>query len=195
MATEQTSTFDLTRIQQAMGVRSRIVNPDVSEGVALVLTVGDMSKSFGSQKFEARGIASGASPNVAAEFGFLELHSIAPGGIVVEGYEAELGAGVTNLVLEIKTAAEPVATAGVPRLQTVGGQALTTTVVSGTTLTPPVATGAVLVVDSSGFRFSQNDLEWFVPSGSFAGIYVDNAALGAILVIRFREIPQAQGPQ
>jgi len=196
MGNEQTSTFDLTNIQQAMGVRSRIVNPQVSEGIGLVLTVGDMSKSFGSQKFEARGVATAITPNVALEGGYLELHSVAAGGIVIEGFDVHSDDLTVFSQFTIFDTQIVNGTASTGFLQQVGGQPLSTTVVGGTALIAGFPTPSITIFRDTieGSRFTENQLEWFIPSGNFAAIWLAAAAVSEFQ-IRFREIPQSAGPQ
>lgn len=153
-----------------------------------------MSKSFGSQQFEARGLATGIQGFVAGEFAVVEIVANARGGIVIERIDAfvEDVFDTPQPILGLRfapplTTYDTGPTADV-NFQT-GGSPVTSVVRHGATMT--AATTAVVHTKDGHVTFE--NIEWFVASGQAFTIRTELALVDMNCVIQWRELPQAPG--
>lgn len=163
-----------------------------------VLVVGDLSTSFASQQFEARGVSGTTRDGNATDLATVQLIANARGGIVIEALDVFAQAGGVPapepiFFFNIGTVLVLSVGASVAIIQA-GGQPTTSSVESGTTTTPITGAGAIQLFLDDGFLRLENT-NWFVPSGSALIVQARGVALSEIApIFQWREIPEAPGP-
>lgn len=187
------TTYDLSRIQRALGAKSSYAQPFfANEFLYPMLVVGDMSRSFGPEQFEARAYA-----NMGGNAGPLEepvtaLTSVSPGGIVIERVDiASETSGVPDSSVRFDLDV-PRSLLGefAPFIFQVGGVPVTSLPVGGRQLTQGLVR-ALVQLDDFGQKTFEN-FQWFIPSGSTFYVIGDPDSLLSVSV-QWREIPQAPG--
>ncbi len=198
------TTFDMSRIQNALGAKSGASQPSFANEVLFpLLVVGDMSDSFGAQKYEARAFADfsfNATP-FPAERAVMRLTALSPGGIVIERVDVTAhdgGAPSTPDILAemfVTTVVQPAInnTGTTPVvIINVGGVPVRSFGVSGSFIGGPVS--ASFDLDAFGQKTYEN-FGWFVPSGAFFQMQAGPAGGVLHVQVQWREIPQAAGGQ
>jgi len=187
------TSFDTRVLQRSLGVRD---GPDLPglDMAALqpTILVGDTSKNFASQQFEARAFGTVTRANIALEVSVAQLVVNAPGGVVVEriDIQARDAVGVAEESVGLQVA--PPSTlnnlvAGI--VQPVGGTPTESVLRGGTRLLPGVL--SQIFLDAIGQKVFEN-FGWFVASGSTLNIVSEIDRL-LFVTIQWREIPQAPG--
>lgn len=196
------TTFDLSAVLRALGARTSASVPNVATGQLLpVVVLGDFSNTFAPETIEARGLTQGNPVSAAAgTWSGVYLQSLAPGGIVVE----LISQPVSNY---------PTMWFRCDEVPWAGGSFLAVFPIGGGTVLsrwntilnepnpPPVITnlrggatyiGGLPLGLGVGFDYSVFE-RWWIPPGSFLGAWASSPGMDCP-TIRFREIPQEQGP-
>jgi len=188
------TSFDTRVLQRSLGVRD---GPDLP-GLDMnrldpVIIVGDVSKNFAAQQFEARAFGQSTIANIALEVSVVQLTVNAPGGAVIE--RVDIRAFDIALVPEESVGLRVGAPDGTLNNQVngtafdVGGSPTNSFLEGGTRLLPGVL--AQIFLDAVGQKTFEN-FGWFVPSGSSLQIVSEIDRL-LFVNIQWREIPQAPG--
>ncbi len=177
--------------------RLGIVEPEVFsiEGGRMtpVMIMADRSRSVATEPVEARGYLFVSVPASAGDRGQVELHSRAPGGIIIEFFNylepPDLVAAdiTTGVFLAVEDGASFLADTGVAQIQNVGGLAVRSIGISGAS---GIGFRGLLVPNSLGTNARATAI--YVPAGSFLSIH--SRALNArfTAVILWRELPEIQ---
>ena len=190
------TTFDLSQIQRALGIKTGVSLPSMESGeLVQTMVVGDMSKSFAAEQFEARGFSTGIAVNNLLNQSYIQIIANAAGGIVIERVnikgESALGAPIARCGIRV----------GFPTILTtpqpgntfnVGGSPISSAVIGGHFPVLPVV--ARVDLDSLGTKTYEN-FSWFIASGSAFEITSHQLDTVMIANIQWREIPQAPGSQ
>jgi hypothetical protein len=187
--------FGLTDAISRIGGWSRPELPALLEGIQGVLIYGDVSKSVASEVFEARSISSVIA---SGAFSGIELFSRAPGGLVVEEIDAQVGGtgGVPSLGLNIVKTMSGV---NVLSKLDVGGvptdsiaRDLAAVLPFGAVLTLPIT---VITGGGASYWTIENRTRIWVPPGSFFQVFpVGFASLGSVNIhVTWRELADVQG--
>jgi hypothetical protein len=134
------------------------------------------------EPFEARGLA-GASVT-GAGFNLAELHSRAPGGVVVEALRAEAGGPVpVTLAVSVNPQVHGILGAGPMNVENIGGEAVRSDVWFVNRGTFP-AGGTVLLREPTRV---------FVPNGRYLWVGVSGIATALNVQFEWREISDSSG--
>jgi len=190
------TSFSLSRVQRALGIRTGVELPSVeTEQLSQTIIVGDMSKSFASEQFEARGFSSAKQGLIVDQFSVCELASLASGGIVVERIdvfsEVFLGGIPDDFGLRIAPPIESWDTGPfVDNIEIVGGGPLTSTVRHGAVIA--AATTQLIRLNLEGQKTFEN-FGWFIPSGSALSCRTIDTFKIIHVTFQWREISQGAG--
>jgi hypothetical protein len=194
------STYDLSAVLRALGVRTARAVPSIAATDLLpVVVVGDFSTTFAAEVVESRAVTPGTNWSSPAGFwSATYLHALSPGGIVVENFDFD--PGNRGPIPNIFTCSLEPFTGTLDQLFPIGGGSIASrsaTIVNQPLATLPDFAGALGpgLVWSNLIHNPISDMveRWYVPPGKFIGTY-QIGQLGSGPVIRFREIPEAQGP-
>jgi len=198
MAAENT-TFGTSALLRSIGAISQR-NPKIDTAVMTqVLVVGDLSKSFASQRFESRGISSITKTNIPAFHAIAQLLSNAPGGVVVERvdiFAVDGATGVPRQSVAMRVGPQTATvTPSATNIQQVGGAPVSSIVVAadiagGGPL--PVNTFVTVLLNDEGQKVWDN-FGWFIASGLAFEVAARNADTQLTAVVQWREIPQSAG--
>jgi len=186
------TTFDLSRVQRALGAKSGFAQPFfANEFLYPLLVVGDMSRSFGPEQFERRGVVSNNAVSTVPNPGVAQLIAIAPGGIVIETVNFFSTNPLTIAFCSVQTPPRTVLNPQTPDVFNVGGDPVQSISTGGDTAT--VIAGAQFHLDADAQK-TIDELGWFVPTGSAFEVLCSLAFPEELLVtVQWREIPQAPG--
>jgi len=183
----QATTFNLSKVQQALGVRSINTTPNlVTADLVQSITVADMSKSFASESFEARALGTTQLVSTAC------LHSLGIGGIVIERLRVVGPIPIAGPAFQLRLSIEDAIDFPTPaRKMDVGGQPTRSRWTDGGLATK---IDASITLDSQG-RYDADVISWFIPA-KFS-LLMETFPLFADIFyeVQWREIPQSAGPQ
>ena len=162
--------------------------PDFANSIVPVMLVANFSNTYSGEPLEARGVAGRSEGTAAGQRALIRLHSLAPGGIVVERLII-LGFGANGGWLDVLNEAVPTTVEAEAFVLDVGGADAVSRVITGDTV--EVGTGAgpidlsyLGVLDASRV---------YVPPGSILTIVAQDAAGGGLgpwdWQMIWREIP------
>jgi len=188
------TTYDISSILRALGSRSRQV-PSLDAGALIpVVVMGDFSLTLASEVVEARGVVPGDFLTQAAGSwcGFY-VQSLSPGGLVVEYHDHLVTSAIWFRSDEVPWAGGSFTKAIFPT----GGGSIQSRY-NAISVEPDPPPNIPLLDGGATWSSAQTSLagplvRWWVPAGSFFGLY--NPSVNMLVPnIRFREIPEAQGP-
>jgi len=190
------TTFDLSQIQRALGMKTGVSLPAMEAGkLVQTMVVGDMSKSFAAEQFEARGFATGFASFHATQFSFAQIIANAPGGIVIERVDIKANDPLNVPIdqIGIRTGFPTGLLGPIDGITfNVGGAPLSSKVTGGNHPVRP--TEAIVALDAIGHKTFEN-FSWFIPSGSAFEVGTRQVNEVVIVNMQWREIPQAPGSQ
>ena len=210
------STFNLSRVYSALGVKSANVVPEVEPGkIVSTLSIGGVS-TFAPQTTEARGIVtslSPATPYSSLSYNALAVHSRAEGGIVIESLSCfDQGANTYFPSIHIAAAVPPaILTWTVREALSCGGESLASVCFQSGVTASPGPTGDTQIgpdaITLQRFSLATADYDGPMPPDFFEGIYVPVGGALWVMVehlgggnasqlkaaIRWREFPQGLG--
>ncbi|GAH18200.1 unnamed protein product, partial [marine sediment metagenome] len=85
--TPSANTFAISRLLQSLGVKGGQQPGLDAEAYTPVLVMGDFSKTMASEPLEARGLIGSTINSGADRVVQLQLHAIAPGGVIIETFQ------------------------------------------------------------------------------------------------------------
>jgi len=198
---ERQSTYDLSAVFRALGVRTARAIPSIQDvGLVPVVQVGDFSSTFAAEVVESRGVVKGHSwTSPVGRWSAYYLQSLAPGGLVVERYVSDPG-GTGNIPTVFTCSSLPWAAGSFDPILPIGGGSIASrgNYIIDQPLPLPDFTGVLGPGDvwgPGGFHQPLPDIleRWFVPPGRFIGQYIVGQVASSPVIV-FREIPEAQGP-
>jgi len=190
------TTFDLSQIQRALGMRTGVSLPAMEAGkLVQTMVVGDMSRSFAAEQFEARGFSTGIGINDPLNQSCAQIIANAAGGIVIERVDIQAtdGLNVPRERCGIRVGFPTTLTAPVDGITfNVGGSPVSSIVIGGSFLV--LSPNCRVQLDARGLKTFEN-FSWFIASGS--AFEVSSLQFDTVMVvnIQWREIPQAPGSQ
>lgn len=198
---ERQSTYDLSSVFRALGIRTARAVPSLAAvELVPVVQVGDFSSTFAPEVIESRGITSGnlwSTP--AGQWSGCYLQSLAPGGLVIETFE-DRPSGAAPQPAFFQCSSLPWVGGTFVPIFTIGGGSVASrfNFIIGQALPLPDFAGALGPGQFWDAATGASPLgrvldRWYVAPGQFVGTYIVGQ-VGASAVIRFREIPEAQGP-
>lgn len=192
MSSARPTTFNLSDVYRALGLRDPRVLPSIKAGeLTPIISLGEFN-TFAPEVIEARGFISQGFFNVlGGQWVGVFQQSTAPGGTVIE--ELNCGDGTTfNLAPQRPFTAAPalvLSTGGQPIIslfEVTGiniGPAPSGQALGGSASNPSIASGARAILGNV-----------WVPPGWFWWVIMFGANPNAYAQWRFREMPEAQGP-
>lgn len=196
------TTYDLSAVHSSLGVKGQQSLPNIDPlQLDQVIVVGDVSSSFGAQRFESRGISSIRVFDIPNFHAIAQLFSSAAGGIVVERVDISAVDGTSGaprgaVAMRVGVPTETV-TPSPTNIQQVGGAPAVSRVVAANILgggSLPANTFVLVILDDLGQKTWEN-FGWFIPPGLVFEVAVVNLVTQLTATVQWREIPQSAGSQ
>lgn len=192
MTAGRPTTFNLSEVYRALGMRDPRVIPDVAPGMLVPVIILGTFESFAAEVIEARGFVNQGPFNIlAGQWVGLSHQSTAPGGTIIEELSCSDGSTL-NMAPAAPFGAPaffPFTTGGQPissLFQVTGiqvGAAPNGFALGGTACNPLLASGARAIAATM-----------WVPPGWWFWVILGAGTATAFANWRFREMPEQQGP-